>query len=54
MHNRAMGGRSAPNLVGPAPARVLVRQRGEYPRILLVRAFGTPRASSLGGVLPVA
>ena len=54
MHNRGTGERSAPNLFGPAPARVPVRQRGAYSRIRLLRAFGTPRASSLGGVLPVA
>ena len=54
MHNRGTGERSAPNLFGPAPARVLVRQRGAHSRIRLLRAFGTPRASSLGGVPPVA
>jgi len=54
MQNRVTGERSTPNLVGPAPARVPVRQRGAHSRIRLLRAFGAPRASSLGDVLPVA
>ena len=39
LQNRS-GGRSAPNLIGPAPARVLVRQRGAHSRISSIEPLG--------------
>ena len=51
MHTR-IGARSAPNLVGLAPAEALARQRGAHSSDPSASSLGTPRASPLGGVRP--